>query len=73
MHRIGRSGRVGNRGKATSFYDETQDSQLIPDLVKILQQAGQQIPDFLKESSGTLTNNYNKQQQFGGHDVRHVS
>ncbi|KAL1115904.1 hypothetical protein AAG570_006193 [Ranatra chinensis] len=38
VHRIGRTGRVGNRGKATSFYDSGRDSQLAPDLVKILQQ-----------------------------------
>nr|CAD7423443.1 unnamed protein product [Timema monikensis] len=38
VHRIGRTGRVGNRGKATSFYNQEQDSPLARDLVKILKQ-----------------------------------
>ncbi|KAJ4450546.1 hypothetical protein ANN_01973, partial [Periplaneta americana] len=38
VHRIGRTGRVGNRGKATSFYDPDVDSILAKDLVKILKQ-----------------------------------
>jgi probable ATP-dependent RNA helicase DDX4 len=38
VHRIGRTGRVGNRGKATSFYDPEFDGALAKDLLKILQQ-----------------------------------
>jgi probable ATP-dependent RNA helicase DDX4 len=38
VHRIGRTGRVGNRGKATSFYDPEVDAPLAKDLLKILQQ-----------------------------------
>jgi probable ATP-dependent RNA helicase DDX4 len=38
VHRIGRTGRVGNRGKATSFYDPEFDAPLAKDLLKILQQ-----------------------------------
>ena len=38
VHRIGRTGRVGNRGKATSFYDPDVDAHLARDLVKILTQ-----------------------------------
>ena len=36
VHRIGRTGRVGNTGKATSFYDSGNDSGLAGDLAKIL-------------------------------------
>lgn len=36
VHRIGRTGRVGNTGKATSFYDSGNDSSLAGDLAKIL-------------------------------------
>jgi probable ATP-dependent RNA helicase DDX4 len=39
VHRIGRTGRVGNIGKATSFYDPDQDAALAPQLVNILSQA----------------------------------
>jgi probable ATP-dependent RNA helicase DDX4 len=38
VHRIGRTGRVGNCGKATSFYDPQVDAPLAKDLLKILQQ-----------------------------------
>ncbi|XP_063698622.1 ATP-dependent RNA helicase vasa [Culicoides brevitarsis] len=47
VHRIGRTGRLGNRGKATSLYDEETDRALVPDLLRILQQSGQEIPPFL--------------------------
>lgn len=36
VHRIGRTGRVGNEGKATSFYDSATDAQIARSLVKIL-------------------------------------
>jgi probable ATP-dependent RNA helicase DDX4 len=38
VHRIGRTGRVGNRGKATSFFDPEFDAPLATHLLKILQQ-----------------------------------
>lgn len=36
VHRIGRTGRVGNTGKATSFYESSQDSSIAGDLAKLL-------------------------------------
>ena len=33
VHRIGRTGRVGNEGLAIAFYDSYFDSQLAEDLV----------------------------------------
>jgi probable ATP-dependent RNA helicase DDX4 len=47
VHRIGRTGRVGNLGKATSFYDSEVDSGLADGLMKLLADAGQTVPDFL--------------------------
>lgn len=38
VHRIGRTGRLGNAGKAVSFYDSSTDSGLASDLVRILKQ-----------------------------------
>lgn len=38
VHRIGRTGRLGNKGKATSFYDSSQDTRIVNELVHILKQ-----------------------------------
>ncbi|KAL4781795.1 P-loop containing nucleoside triphosphate hydrolase protein [Aspergillus varians] len=46
IHRIGRTARIGNEGFATSFYNE-KDADLAPDLVKILVESKQKVPDFL--------------------------
>ena len=48
IHRIGRTGRVGNKGKAISFYNEN-NKQIAVALVKELKKANQKIPDFLEE------------------------
>ncbi|XP_047996841.1 ATP-dependent RNA helicase vasa [Leguminivora glycinivorella] len=69
VHRIGRTGRVGNRGKAVSFFDADQDAALVADLAKILRQADQPIPDFL-QGGGTATYRGNK---YGGSDVRNFN
>lgn len=69
VHRIGRTGRVGNKGRATSFYDMEADSAIAPDLVKILTQAGQQVPDFL-EGLSTGGGSFGGASQFGGRDIR---
>jgi len=49
VHRIGRTGRVGNTGKATSFFDPSrnEDTSMAPQLVTILTNAQQEVPDFL--------------------------
>lgn len=49
VHRIGRTGRVGNTGKATSFFDpsRSEDSKIASSLVTILSNAQQEVPDFL--------------------------
>lgn len=47
IHRIGRTGRAGASGSAYSFF--TSDKfRLAPDLVKVLEEANQHIPDELK-------------------------
>lgn len=44
----GRTARIGNEGIATSFYNE-RDEDLAPELVKILMECQQEVPDFLQE------------------------
>ncbi|KAJ5572701.1 Helicase C-terminal [Penicillium hetheringtonii] len=48
VHRIGRTARIGNEGIATSFYND-RNSDIAPDLVKILMECQQTVPDFLQE------------------------
>lgn len=72
VHRIGRTGRVGNRGKATSFYDSEIDSPLAPQLVKILQQAGQEVPEWL-DAGCYGGGGFSSGKTFGARDYRKVS
>jgi ATP-dependent RNA helicase DDX3X len=48
IHRIGRTARIGNEGKATSFYND-RNEDIGPELCKILIESKQSIPDFLQE------------------------
>ncbi|XP_055905642.1 ATP-dependent RNA helicase vasa isoform X2 [Eupeodes corollae] len=69
VHRIGRTGRVGNDGKATSFYDPEADSALAGDLAKILKLADHPVPDFLLNAGGGGGGG-NFGNKFGGRDFR---
>ncbi|KAL2065460.1 hypothetical protein VTL71DRAFT_3130 [Oculimacula yallundae] len=48
-HRIGRTGRIGNLGLATSFYNGSRDTDIAEPLVKLMLETKQVIPDFLRE------------------------
>lgn len=76
VHRIGRTGRVGNRGKATSFFDPNVDLPLTGDLIKILKQADQAIPGWLESGGGGGSRTFapgRGSRRFGGEDIRGVS
>ena len=47
---LGRTGRVGNVGKATSFYDPEQDGEVAGKLVTLLANTGVAVPDWLEEA-----------------------
>ncbi|XP_062828473.1 probable ATP-dependent RNA helicase DDX4 isoform X2 [Anolis carolinensis] len=49
VHRIGRTGRCGNTGKAISFFDPRSDSSIAQPLVKVLADAQQEVPAWLEE------------------------
>jgi len=58
VHRIGRTGRVGNCGRSISFIDREKDSAILPGLLKTLKDSKQEIPSWLSESvSGDAYNN----------------
>merc|ERR1712111_176977 len=71
IHRIGRTARVGNLGKATSFFCSETDFKLAPGLVKVLQSAGREVPDYLvaaAESEGGATGGGGGGADTGGDD-----
>lgn len=47
-HRVGRVGRIGQSGSAISLFTE-RDEDLAPELVALLKELGQDVPDFLRE------------------------
>ncbi|KPU73666.1 uncharacterized protein Dana_GF14338, isoform C [Drosophila ananassae] len=70
VHRIGRTGRVGNNGRATSFFDVDQDRSLAGDLINTLEGSGQEVPDFLRMLGGGGGGGGYLESKFGGLDVR---
>ncbi len=67
VHRIGRTGRVGNTGRAISFFDSSNDAGLGGRLVSILKDANQPVPDWM-ESMGSYGGGFGG--DFGGTDAR---
>ncbi|KAI9660353.1 MAG: hypothetical protein M1821_009703 [Bathelium mastoideum] len=50
VHRIGRTARIGNEGMATSFFND-RNEDIAEDLAKLLVEAKQELPDFLKDKA----------------------
>ena len=50
VHRIGRTGRMGNTGRATSFFNEGNRG-LVRDLLELLTETKQTVPDWLESYS----------------------
>ena len=51
LRSIGRTGRAGHKGTATSFMGE-YDLRIAKELVLVLNEAGQEVPKFLKSMAG---------------------
>ncbi|KAJ3117458.1 DEAD-box ATP-dependent RNA helicase [Phlyctochytrium bullatum] len=51
VHRIGRTGRAGNVGKATAFFNHQSNRNIVRELIELLSEAKQDIPPWL-ESAG---------------------
>ncbi|OXB55701.1 hypothetical protein ASZ78_000738, partial [Callipepla squamata] len=56
IHRIGRTGRCGNTGKAISFFDCHADCRLAQSLLKVLSEAQQEVPVWLEEVASQKSN-----------------
>lgn len=52
VHRIGRTGRAGNTGQATAFFNDDNQA-LARDLLELLEGANQEIPSWLTASRGS--------------------
>lgn len=82
VHRIGRTGRAGNTGRATAFFNEKNRS-VASGLIELLREANQEIPSWLNEfGSGGFGNgrpDFSRGRSgggrggFGGHDHRFSS
>lgn len=80
VHRIGRTGRVGNLGLATSCFND-KNRNMACELIELLQEANQDTPDWLltigKEVQNEQRLSRNRPQQkrfgsgFGGRDYRY--
>lgn len=78
VHRIGRTGRAGMSGQATSFFNE-KNRNIATDLLDILSEAHQEVPEWLEGLSREMRkDNYNKRSYaanrrpggFGARDYR---
>ncbi|KAF9904605.1 hypothetical protein EC991_002533 [Linnemannia zychae] len=57
VHRIGRTARAGNPGLATTFYT-TSNAIIAPQIVKLLVECEQDVPEFLQEFVEEATSRY---------------
>jgi len=57
VHRIGRTGRMGNLGLATSFFNE-KNKNLVRDLVEIIIETKQEMPTFLEMMNNEQRSSY---------------
>uniref|UniRef100_A0A0K0E0H1 RNA helicase n=1 Tax=Strongyloides stercoralis TaxID=6248 RepID=A0A0K0E0H1_STRER len=75
VHRIGRTGRCGNVGLATSFFNE-KNKNISKDLAELVVEANQELPEWLQKMSEEVSKgggkNYTKKygNKFGGKDHR---
>lgn len=52
VHRIGRTGRAGNTGKSTAFFNYGCNRTVASALLELLREANQEVPEFLERFAG---------------------
>ncbi|XP_065176921.1 probable ATP-dependent RNA helicase DDX4 [Sycon ciliatum] len=73
VHRVGRTGRIGHSGLATSFFTIGKDEGIARSLVKILSESLQEVPDWLETAAAQAVGSgihSGHGSGFGGHDMR---
>jgi probable ATP-dependent RNA helicase DDX4 len=51
VHRIGRTGRVGNPGRSVTLFESAREGRLAKKLVALLEKSSIEVPDFITESA----------------------
>ena len=59
VHRIGRTGRVGNLGLATSFFNDKNRNMAV-DLVELITETNQDLPEWLANLSKEMDNSHSR-------------
>ena len=72
IHRIGRTGRVGNKGTAISFFN-SKNSSIAKDLVGVLEKMNQEIPEFLLEYYDDRKNYYQRKKNYSNNYYKSYS
>jgi ATP-dependent RNA helicase DDX3X len=75
VHRIGRTGRAGHTGLATSFYvpgdtPKVGNRKIAAKLIQQLKESKQQVPSFLEAECANGGGSNGAKERFGGTDVR---
>lgn len=66
VHRIGRTGRAGNDGLATSFFND-KNRNIAPSLVELLEEAGQEVEPWLYDVAKNNRGGGGGGGRYGGH------
>eukprot|EP01057_Protomagalhaensia_wolfi_P003230 Protomagalhaensia_wolfi_Nauph_80__3229@NODE_328_length_2774_cov_8_118464_g247_i0_p2_GENE_NODE_328_length_2774_cov_8_118464_g247_i0NODE_328_length_2774_cov_8_118464_g247_i0_p2_ORF_typecomplete_len293_score51_09Helicase_C/PF00271_31/9_8e03Helicase_C/PF00271_31/4_4e30DEAD/PF00270_29/5_9e09DEAD/PF00270_29/89ERCC3_RAD25_C/PF16203_5/1_3e09UTP25/PF06862_12/0_0003Helicase_C_4/PF13871_6/0_0094_NODE_328_length_2774_cov_8_118464_g247_i01681046 len=66
VHRIGRTGRCGKTGVATTFVDKNTDEATLLDLRALLREAGQRVPAFLDSLQALRPQRLDSRKEIGG-------
>lgn len=65
VHRIGRTGRVGNTGLASSLFN-TKNKNVAPDLLELLTESKQEVPEWLVAISRDVAHDFRNHRGPGG-------
>lgn len=65
VHRIGRTGRMGNLGLATSFFND-KNKNLVRDLVELVVETKQEMPSWLEMINNEMRSSYGPARRGGG-------